>query len=187
MKLYTDTHRLAVWVIIVVIAASSINLIAESREVLLLYTSIRDLQFTLSNMLFQRNTTGAVILAELRADNPVDYGGLKATQVSFSAYFSSDSSSVFEANPLVWGSIISSTLPPHNSATWNFTVQLNPQNATALSSFYNAHNQDVTAKASFRVIVTTTFLNAFAGTVFYQEQQNLTLTSDHTGQVIGSM
>ena len=68
MKLYTDTHRLAVWLIVLVIAGSSVNLALETRDILQLYSTIRELDFTMSTMALQSNSTSTVILAQLRAE-----------------------------------------------------------------------------------------------------------------------
>ncbi len=180
MKLYTDTHRLAVWLIVLVVAGSSVNLALETRDIVQLYATIRELDFTMSTMALQSNSTSTVILAQLRADNRAEYGGLEATQISLSAYFSSGTFSLFQQNPLVWGRMISSALYPLKSTTWNFTILLNPLNATALDSFYQNHDRDVTASVSFQVLVTTSFLHTFTGAIFYQKEQDLALSYNST-------
>ena len=162
---------------LLVIIASSINITVEARDVLLLYASIGQVQFTISSMALRTNATNfAAIMIQFHSDNPVDYGGLKATQISVSAIFTASNSSIFKENPLIWGLQIDRPLAPHSSDTWNFAIVLNTQNATALSSFYQTHNRMINADTSFDIVITTTFLHSFAGSFLYQKEQNVTLT-----------
>jgi hypothetical protein len=178
MKVYADGHKLAVWAFLVVAMVGSINLIAESRDTLLLFDSIKQVAFTLSNMTLHANDTGgsAVILMELRAENPVDYGGLTIAEVSISYYFFSGNASIFRGNSLGGGWNLNRALAPHGSSTLDFTLRLGTENSTSLYSFYEAHNRSITADASFQVLLNTSFLSVFTGPTLYQRQQNLTLT-----------
>ncbi|SRR5216683_804242 len=177
MKLQLKTRRLIPWIFVLLSAASAINLVLGSRDYLLLYASLGQLQFTISKLNFQ----GAVpdetsILLQLQADNPVDYGGLRPTLVNISTYFVSDNSSLFDRIPVQRSWMINQTLAPHTLTTWTFDVTLNPQNATSLSTFYNAHNGVVTAK-TFSVFTVSSLLDIVTGSPsFYQLNQNVTLT-----------
>jgi hypothetical protein len=177
MKLQLKTRRLIPGIFVILSAASAINLVLASRDYLLLYTSLSQLQFTISKLSLQgaiANETS--ILLQLEADNPVDYGGLRPTRVTISTYFVSGNSSLFDRIPVARSWMINQTLAPHMMTVWIFPVTLNSQNATSLSTFYNAHNGIVTAK-TFSVVSVSSFLDMVTGSPsFFQENKNITLT-----------
>jgi hypothetical protein len=177
MKLQLKTRRLIPWVFVLLSAASAINLVLGGRDYLLLYASLGQLQFTISRVTLQgaiANETS--IRVQLEADNPVDYGHLRPTLVTISTYFVSGNFSLFDRIPVQRSWMINQTLAPHTLTTWTFGVTMNPQNATSLSTFYNAHNGIVTAK-TFIVFTVSSLLDMVTGNPsFYQEYQNVTLT-----------
>ena len=177
MKLQIKTRRLIPWIFVLLSTASALNLVLGSRDYLQLYASLGQLQFTISKLSMQGvvpNETS--ILLQLQADNPVDYGRLRPTVVTFSAYFMSGNYFLFDRLPIQRSWMINQTLTPHSSTTWTFGVELNPRNATSLSNFYNAHNGVVTTNAFFGVAVSS-FLDMVTGTPsFYPVHQNVTLT-----------
>ncbi len=178
MNLHLSGKRLVAWAFVLLATASAVNLIIGGREYFLLYASLAQLQFTVAKMTFQNpNTNQASILVQVHANNPVDYRGLTVTLVQASTYFESSNSFLFSQNrPLLQSFIISQSLPPHTVTVWNFTMTLNSQNATSLSSFYDAHQRSITAISSLEVTVSS-FLTTLSGNpTYYPEQQNITLT-----------
>ncbi len=177
MKLYLNGRKLLVWAFIAIVAVSSINLISETRDYLLMYASVDELKFTLSSLALQENgPSGAVVIAQIWVDNPVEYGGLQVTVFDLSTFFFSGNSSLFQDRPLL-GTLLKQVLAPDRTTIWNLTIPLNPQNATSLISFYQAHDWKVTANASLSAEITTAFFNAVTGNpIPYQEHQNVTLT-----------
>ena len=177
MKLQLKTRRLIPWIFVLLSAASAINLVVGSRDYLLLYASLGQLQFTISKLSLQGAIANETSIAlQLEANNPVDYSGLRPTRFTFSTYFVSGNSSLFDRIPVADSWMINQTLAPHTSTIWVFGVTLNPQNATSISTFYNAHNGVVTAKALF-VVSVSTFLDMVTGSPsFFQENKNITLS-----------
>jgi hypothetical protein len=177
MKLYLDRRKLLVGAFIAMVAVSSVNLILEGRDYLLMYTSLDQLQFTLSSLVLQEGgSSGAVVMAQVRADNSVDYGGLKVTVFVLSTFFFSDNASLFQKRPLIMN-LFKQVLDADKATIWNLAITLNPQNATSLISFYHAHGGNVTGDVALSAEVTTAFFDAVTGNfVPYNEQQNVTLT-----------
>lgn len=177
MRLYLDRRKLLVWSFIAMVAVSSINLILEGRDYLLMYASLDQLHFTLSSLvLHEGGSSQAVVMAQVKVDNLVDYGGLQVSVFALSTFFFSGDSSLFQARPVI-GNLFRQVLAADKTTTWNLSITLNTKNATSLVSFYQAHGGDVTGDAALSAEVTTTFFDAVTGNfVPYNEQQNVTLT-----------
>jgi hypothetical protein len=177
MKLHLKTRRILPWALVVLSVASTINLVIGARDYLLLYASLGQVQFTVSRMILQGTVANETsIQIQVRADNPVDYAGLRPTLVNIVTYFASGNSSLFEHSPVERSWMINQTLAPHAVTMWTLSVELNPQNATSVSNFYDAHNGMDVARTVLLVTVSS-FLDIVTGSPsFYQENQNITLT-----------
>ncbi len=177
MNFHVNSRRLLPWVFVVLATTLGLNLLIVSREYWLLYSSLDQVGFSISRMTLQSPIGDmASILAIVKADNPVDYGGLTVTQVSMSAFFLSNGSSLFQEEPLGGGGATRQALASHTTETWTLTITLSPQDTTSLYSFYNAHLENITADSTLYVSVSS-YLTILSGTpTLYEEQQNLTLS-----------
>ncbi len=177
MNFHLNSHRLLSWAFIVLATASGVNLVIGGRQYWLLYSSLDQVQFSISHMTLQSPVGNvASILTVVKADNPVDYSGLTISLVSISAFFLSNGSSLFQGKPLGGGGVTSRALAPHTVETWNLTITLNPQNTTSLYSFYNAHGQKITADSSLYVSVSSYLTIVSGSATTYAVQQNVTLS-----------
>ena len=177
MNFHVNSHRLLSWVFVVLAATLGVNLVIVSRQYWLLYSSLEQVEFSISGMTLQSpiGNMGS-ILTTVKANNPVDYGGLTVTQVSISAFFLSNGSSLFQEAPLGGGRVTRQALAPHTAETWTLTITLNPQDTTSLYSFYNVHGRNITTDSTLYVSVSS-YLTALSGIpILYQVQQNLTLS-----------
>src|SRR5690349_14479444 len=177
MKLYFERRKLLVWAFVGMVFVSSINLVLVTNDYLLMYSSINQLQFKLTNMILQENGPGhATVLAQIRVDNPVNYGGLMLRNLDVSTYFESDNTTLFQKyHPL--GTLANQVLAPESSTIWNVTIPLTPQNATSLHSFYQAYGAGTIAVSFLSAEVTTLFLDQVTfNPALFQLQQNMTLT-----------
>ncbi|SRR6266487_134119 len=177
MRLHLYRRNLPVWGFIITVAVLSFNLVFESRAYLLMYSSIGELQFSVLSFALQSNAPSeAGLLAKVSVDNPVDYGGLKITLLDLLIYFSSGSSTLFQGRPLL-ASLTDQVLAAQKTTVLTLTLQLNPQNATSLNTFYQTNGPNVTANVSLSIEVTTSFFTEIgASPVLYQQPENMTLT-----------
>lgn len=176
MKLHLS-KRVVTWAFVLLVAVSSVNMAVGARNYALLYAALSQLQFTFSMMTVQNSTAGGFdLLAQVNADNPVDYGALRATLVYITAYFNSSSSFLFRDRPIAYSLIISQMLPAHALTSWNFYIPLGAQNATNIYMLYNAHSGNVAANTVL-IVTVSSFLDTLTGRpTYYSQSQNLTLT-----------
>lgn len=177
MNFHVDSRRVLAWVFVVLTTTMGANLVIVGRQYWLLYSSLEQVQFSISRMTLQSPIANmASILTTVKADNPVDYGGLTVTQISISAFFLSNGSSLFQESPIGGGGIARQAIAPHTAETWTLTITLNPQDTTSLYSFYNVHGRNITTDSTLYVSVSS-YLTALSGIpILYQVQQNLTLS-----------
>ena len=177
MNLHFDRRRVLPWVFVALAATLSVNLALGSRQYWLLYSSLQQLGFTITQVSLQSpGASMTSIQTIVRADNPVDYSGLTVTLISVTTYFHSDGSSLFEQRPVGGGGVISRSLSPHTVQDFTLVITLNQQNATSLSHFFTAHNGNITADSSLYVSVSSYLTTLSGSATAYTVQQNVTLT-----------
>jgi hypothetical protein len=177
MNLHFDSRRVLPWVFVVLAATLSVNLVLGTRQYWLLYSSLEQLGFTVTQMSLQSSSGNMTnILTVVKADNPVDYSGLTVTLISVTTFFHSDGFSLFEQKPVGGGGVISRTLAPHNAQNFTLIISLNQQNATSLSSFYRNHSGNITADSSLYASVSSYLTTLSGSATAYTTQQNVTLT-----------
>jgi hypothetical protein len=184
MKFPADNRVILSWILILVAAASAINLVVVARNYELAYLSLNQLDFTVSNVTFQNSSTSmASIIVGITANNHVDFGGLTAAQALVSVYFSASGSALFQDRPLQGYSLIDKPLASQSLTVLSVTLMLTPTNATSLLSFSNTYPGRVIASVAVTVVVSSPLSSLFnevnlttgIGTDF-QQQQNITLT-----------
>ena len=177
MNFHFETRRVLPWVFVVLAATLSVNLVLGSRQYWLLYSSLEQLGFSVTQM-SPESTGGNItsILTVVTANNPVDYGGLTVTLMSVTTFFHSGGLSLFEKRPVGGGGVISRTLAPHNVQNFTLTLSLNQENATSLSSFYKDYRGNITADSSLYVSVSSYLTTLSGSATAYTIQQNVTFT-----------
>jgi hypothetical protein len=177
MNFHFQSRTVLPWVFVVLAATLSVNLVLGSRQYWLLYSSLEQLEFSIAQMSLQSPAgSAASILTVVRANNPVDYGGLTVTLISVTTFFQSNGSSLFQQKPLGGGGVISRALAPHNVQNLTFTIILNQQNSTSLNSFYNSHNGNIIADSSLYVSVSSYLTTLSGSATAYTAHQNVTIT-----------
>jgi hypothetical protein len=175
-----DIKNAIAWVFILLAGASSINMFIEARSYSVIYDSLRQLHFKLSKISMEANSSSEMdMLAEVVADNPVDYNGLKAIVVYYSIYFASSNpssnASVFRDEPLARNVIVNQALVPHGVTLWNVTIALGPQDANSFSSFSHNHPEGITAVIHSEIQVSTHLFDTIGSSAQYAIRQSLPL------------
>lgn len=184
MKLPANNRVILGWALILIATVSAINLIIVARDYQLAYLSLNQLDFTVSKVTLQKDSSStSSIIVEINANNPVDFGGLKATQAYVSVYFSASGSTLFQENPLQGYSPFNKPIASRGLTGLSVTLTLTNGNATSLLDFSKTHPGKVVASTTVTVIVSSLLsslsneinLTTGIGTEF-QQLQNITLT-----------
>jgi hypothetical protein len=185
MKLPATNRAILGWALILIATGSGINLIIVARDYQLAYLSLNQLGLTVSRVTLQTDSSSmASVIVEINANNPVDFGGLKATQAFFSVSFSAAGSTLFQDNPLQGYSLVDKPLASHGLTGLSVTLILNTENATSLLAFNKGHPPgSVVASTTVTLWVSSLLSSLFneinlttgIGTEF-QQLQNITLT-----------
>jgi hypothetical protein len=184
MKLPVTNKGILGWALILIATVSAINLVIVARDYQLAYLSLNKLDLTVSRVTLQNDPSSmASIIVEINADNPVDFGGLKATQAFVSVSFSAPGSTLFQDTPLQSTSLVDKPLASHGLTGLSVTLILNTENATSLFAFSKARPPgSVVATTTVTLWVSSLLSSLFneinfgiPGTEF-QQLQNITLT-----------
>ena len=182
MKL-PENRVILCWTLIIVTAASAINLIIVTANYDLANLSLNKLDFTVSKVTFQNPLSNASILVGVTANNTVNFDGLKATHVIVSIYFFADGSTLFQDKPLAGYSFVDKPLAAQGFTPLSVIILLTPSNATNLQEFKNQNSGNVTANTTVTVDVSSIVSSLYneiqlrtgIGTQ-YQQPQNVSLT-----------
>ena len=177
MNLHFTFRRILVLSFIIIVMISATNIAVQARNYSMLYSSLSQLQFTLSDLSLRNDTViGPNLSVQVDAKNPIDYAGLEASKMTFGTYFVSGNSSLFQQDPIAQFFTINQPLGAKSSTTWRITVRIVTSQADQISSFQNSHPGPIIAPTAGVVVVSSSFLDRTGNPPQYLIRQNLTLT-----------
>lgn len=177
MKLHFTLRRVLVWAFIIIVVISATNIAVQARNYSMLYSSLSQLQFTLSNLSLKNDTViGPNLSVQVDIKNPVDYAGLEASKITFGTYFVSDNSALFQQDPIAQFFTINQPLAAKSTTIWTITVRIVASQAGQISSFRSSHPAPIIAPTVIAVVISSSFLYRTGNPPQYLIRQNLTLT-----------
>jgi len=177
MNLHFTFRRVLVWVFIIIVVISATNIVVQARNYTMLYSSLSQLQFTLSNLSLKNDPViGPNLSVQVEEKNPIDYAGLEASKITFGTYFVSGNSSLFQQDPIAQFFTINQPLGAKSSTIWTITVRIVVSQADQISSFRSSHPGPIIAPTVSVIVVSSSFLDRTGNPPQYLIRQNLTLT-----------
>ena len=161
----------------VIVVISATNIVVQARNYSMLYSSLSQLHFTLSNLSLKNDAViGPNLSVKVEGNNPIDYAGLEASKITFGTYFVSGDSTLFTQDPIAQFFTINQPLGARSSTIWTITVRIVASQADQISSFQNSHPGPIIAPTTSVVVVSSSFLDRTGNPQQYLIRQNLTLT-----------
>ncbi len=177
MNLHFTFRRILVWAFMIIVLISATNIAVQARNYTMLYSSLSQLQFTLSDLSLKNDTIiGPNLSVQVEGKNPIDYAGLEASKMTFGTYFVSGSSSLFQEDPIAQFFTINQPLGAKSSTIWTITVRIVESQADQISGFRSLHPGPIIAPTVAVVLVSSSFLDRTGNPPQYLIRQNLTLT-----------
>jgi hypothetical protein len=162
--------RMLLSLVFLLLGAVSTTFVAvASLNYVQLYPALSQLDVGLSKISFGNSLTAHVVV-----NNPVDYNGIAISRGTLSIYFLSGNDYLFKNSTIMDEANLNTAVAAHALTTWDWTINLSANQTSMLTSFYTAHNQNVTAHY-FLVLSVATFLQGQAGTIPYQKEDQLPL------------
>jgi hypothetical protein len=177
MNLHFTFRQMLAWAFVIIVVISATNIAVEARSYSMLYSSLSQLQFTLSNLSLKNDTViGPNISVQVDGYNPIDFAGLEASKITFGTYFVSGNSTLFQQDPIAQFFTINQPLGAKSSTIWTITVRIVASQADQISYFRNLHLGPIIAPTTSVVVVSSSFLDRTGNPPQYLIRQNLTLT-----------
>ncbi len=169
MKFQLSRAKIFSWTFLALGIASAIFIAAASVNYSKLYPALSHLDVGVSAISFGNGLT-----AQIFVSNPVDYTGLSAASAGIQLYFLSGNSSLYQNSTITDSIYFNTRIAPSENTTLSWTLRLSTVQTSALTNFYQTHNQNVVVHYSLSLDVAS-FLQGEAGSATYDKAGQIPL------------